>query len=403
MFGKNLFRCVVEDNKDPEYLGRVKIRVLGVQSAYQMDVKTEELPWSNVLQSPDRTNILGTSTSIPIGTWGYCLALDDAFTEFLYLGSIRGKIPKPDKKDPSNNFVGFRSFHIDPPVYLPKEEDIVLVPFDPCYPYNPDPEAPPVELPDLYPVDPCERLEIDEEVYEDEEEYPNGSEGVEYYFPREPEAPCNPMEIPGEHKTKYTPIVIDAGPVMEGEQVFEEPEDTNENVEYPYNKVYEDMNGNVIEIDGSKYNPRIKVTHASGSRLSINCQGDISVQGGENGNIYVETPGFLGVKAASNMAIECDVRINGNLDVTGNIIGLDVCVTGLHSLTELGEHYKLHIEQYNLHVTNEHGANPAYLSVRYDGLEWGPFYWKGGPVTYPMADASTLPKNMTTNPDESYL
>jgi hypothetical protein len=97
------------------------------------------------------------------------------------------------------------------------------------------------------------------------------------------------------------------------------------------------------------------------------------------------------------MAIECDVRINGNLDVTGNIIGLDVCVTGLHSLTDLGEHYKLHIEQYNLHITNEHGAKPEYLSEPYEGLEWLPFYWKGCTVPYPMADASTLPKNMPTN------
>jgi hypothetical protein len=68
MFGNNLFRCVVEDNKDPEFLGRVKIRVIGIHSAKKIDITTENLPWSDVLQPPGQSNIIGGNTNIAIGT-----------------------------------------------------------------------------------------------------------------------------------------------------------------------------------------------------------------------------------------------------------------------------------------------------------------------------------------------
>ena len=93
MFGKDLFRCVVEDNKDPKNLGRVRLRVLGVHDPKKENVKTEDLPWSDVLQSPSKSDILGGNTNVLIGTWGYCLALDDTFTKFLMIGSIQGIYP----------------------------------------------------------------------------------------------------------------------------------------------------------------------------------------------------------------------------------------------------------------------------------------------------------------------
>lgn len=102
-----LFRCVVEDNKDPEYLGRVRIRVIGVHSAKFKDIPVSEIPWSDVLGPLDAGNTLGSSTNILVGTWGYCLSLNDSFTEFLFIGTSKGifnNIPKTDGVDE----IGFR-------------------------------------------------------------------------------------------------------------------------------------------------------------------------------------------------------------------------------------------------------------------------------------------------------
>jgi hypothetical protein len=250
MFGKELFRCVVEDNRDPEFLGRVRIRVIGVHDPIKKNVKVEELPWSDVLQPPSKGDILGGNYNVPIGTWGYCLALDDTFTTFLMIGSIQGIYPEsPEIKEPiDNKEIGFRG-----------EDDNYPIPLDSNKKY-----------------------------------------------------PCNPLEIPnGDHiKTEYTPITVDN---------FTEPENTAKNVEYPHNKVYEDHNGNIIEIDASKDNPRIRVQHNTGTRIDINTKGDVSIQASPTGNIWFETPGLYAIDADGNMIIEGDLKITGNLEV-----GIDI-------------------------------------------------------------------------------
>jgi len=251
IFGENLFRCVVEDNKDPLFLGRVRIRVIGIHSAKYEDVCRDDLPWSDVLQSPDMTNTIGGNLNVPIGTWAYCVPIDRAFTKFLVIGTVKGIYPEePTDKEPlENKEIGFRG----------KQEDL-----------------------DKYP------------------------------FPVIPDEPSNPMERPdGDHtKTEYTPITVDS---------FTEPDNTAGNVEYPHNKVYEDHQGNIIEIDGTKDNPRIRVQHHTGTRIDINTKGDVSIQASDTGNIWFETPGLYAIDADGNMIIEGDLKITGNLEV-----GIDI-------------------------------------------------------------------------------
>ena len=109
----NLYRCVVEENNDPCKLGRVKIRVVGVHSpklkkAGEDAVRTDDLPWSPILASIGYVNGLG-SNSIPIvGTWGYCMPLNDALNEFIMIGSIIGGLPGPNETDADGDEMGFR-------------------------------------------------------------------------------------------------------------------------------------------------------------------------------------------------------------------------------------------------------------------------------------------------------
>jgi len=308
MFGNSIFRCVVEDNKDPKFLGRVRIRVLGIHSANLDEVKTEELPWSDVLQSPGHSNIIGGNVNIPIGTWGYCVPLNETFTEFLMIGSIKGVIPEPD------NSIGF-----------------------------------------------------------------SGSE-----IPVIPNEPTNPLEIPdGNHsKTQYTPITVDS---------FTEPENTANSVEYPYNKVYEDLSGNIIEIDSTKNNPRIRIQHSTGTRIDINTKGDVSIQATDTGNIWFETPGLYAIDADGNMIIEGDLKITGSLEVGvdisagSNIVAGAEVADSVGNLSSLRDENNINVQRFNAHThIGNLGVPTAVPDAPQDPdpetrqPEWGP--WQGSPV-----------------------
>jgi len=312
VFGDKLFRCVVEDNKDPKFLGRVRLRVIGVHSPYTKTVPTEELPWSDVLQSPSMGNIIGGNYNVPVGTWGYCVALNDSFTEFLLIGTIKGKIPEPPTVDQTGEEIGFRG--------------------------------------------------MDEN----------------YEFPIIPNEPSNPLERPeGDHsKTQYTPITVDS---------FMEPENTSKNVEYPHNFVYEDHNGNIIEIDGTKNNPRIRIQHATGTRIDINSKGDVSIQASATGNVWLETPGIYAIDADGNIIIEGDLKIVGNMEVTGIITGRNnITADGeiqdsLGTLNSLRQAYNSHEHEYikpehtaGTEITSSHPVDPEDDTTE--------FTWQGYPV-----------------------
>ena len=238
-----LYECVVEDNRDPEHLGRVRIRVLGVHSPNLEEVKTEELPWSRVLHPLDQGNTFGTSTNIKVGTWGWCFSLNSTDTEFLFIGTSKGIFNNITETFDGNN-IGFR----DPSGEFPKRKNLA----------------------------------------------------------------DNPLTY-GE---KLTPdITRDRVRVSE----FKEDSDTASNAKYPDNKVYEDYEGNIVEIDGTKGNPRIRVQHASGARIEISKDGDITIQASDKGNLWIETPGLFALGADGNIIFEGDLKVVGNVEVVGDI------------------------------------------------------------------------------------
>ena len=234
-----IFRCVVEDNNDPKHLGRVRLRVFGIHSKDLDSVKTEELPWSNTLGNVGNGNGFGISLNVINGSHGYCVNLNDSYTEFLFLGNVNKIFTDfPDKK------YGFR----DQNDTLPK------------------------------------RLNIGE----------------------------NPLTYGQKPDKNITMERIVIGN-------FKEDIDTSNKAEYPYNKVYEDLAGNIIEIDATKNNERIKVQHKTGARVEINKDGDITIQSAKNGNIFQQTEGLLAIGADGNIILKGDIKIIGNLEVTGEL------------------------------------------------------------------------------------
>lgn len=294
-----LFRCVVEDNKDPEYLGRVRIRVQGVHSPKLSDIKTDELPWSEVMGPIDAGNTLGSSTNVLVGTWGYCMSLNDSFTEFVFMGTTKGIFKEVVSKIGEDE-IGFR-----------------------------DPD------------------------------------GV---FPIRLNEPDNPLTY---GKKQNPDITQDRVQV----DTFIEPKDTAKNAVYPNNKVYEDHNGNIVEIDGTPDNSRIRIQHSTGARVEINTKGDVTIQASKTGNVYQQTPGLFSIGADGGLIIQGDVKINGSVEAAGEVSDL------LGNLSSLRASHDANVALYNshTHVDPQGGAVAPTTNVGLpDPLV--KYIWSGSPL-----------------------
>lgn len=96
------FVGVVEDNDDPEQLGRVRVRIFGIHSPYYKDIEIEDLPWAAVLMPATEGGVSGTGRSpngIQQGAYVFGLFLDGKQSQNpLILGSI----PKFETEDGDN-------------------------------------------------------------------------------------------------------------------------------------------------------------------------------------------------------------------------------------------------------------------------------------------------------------
>jgi len=84
---------VVEDRHDPEKLGRVRVRWLGIHTEDKQKILTKDLPWSQVVQ-PTSGNTqagVGTNSNILEGTWVVGFAKDvDLLQDWMVMGILPG-------------------------------------------------------------------------------------------------------------------------------------------------------------------------------------------------------------------------------------------------------------------------------------------------------------------------
>jgi hypothetical protein len=86
--------CVV-DRHDPLFLGRYRVRILGLHSAVLADIPTEDLPWATPIQpvtSSANSGIGWSPTNIVEGTWCVIIFADEHQQKPLILGTVAGNI-----------------------------------------------------------------------------------------------------------------------------------------------------------------------------------------------------------------------------------------------------------------------------------------------------------------------
>ena len=88
----NIYRAVIENNQSPKKDGRVQVRIFGIHSSNKNEVKTEHLPWAEVMQSTAFGFSSGVGfSSIPnIGTWVFVILDHDNPNMPIVIGAISG-------------------------------------------------------------------------------------------------------------------------------------------------------------------------------------------------------------------------------------------------------------------------------------------------------------------------
>ena len=109
------FVGVVEDRMDPEYLGRLRVRCLGLHTSNKDAIATADLPWASVSLPTTASGIsgLGQSPSFIVeGSWVWGYFRDDLMQEMVIVGTLPGKPNElgnpdsgfydPNRRDPIN-------------------------------------------------------------------------------------------------------------------------------------------------------------------------------------------------------------------------------------------------------------------------------------------------------------
>jgi len=245
-----LHRGVIEDNNDPEKLGRLKVRIFGLHTPKNENagedfnfIKTDDLPWAELMGSTENSlnNGIGL-TSIPRnGTWVWCILDHNNPNKPIVIGTIIGKTTN---KTLYSNGQGFN----DP---------------DELYPF----EARTNES-DINRLVRNEKLT---DTYYDKN-IPNSDYSA---------GDTTPFNIIKSNLDKVEGVTDS----VTGADVSQtEPDPLNDKSEYPNVTINETPSGHVIETDDTEGNERIRVYHKTGSYIEIRPDGSFIQKTVDNSN-----------------------------------------------------------------------------------------------------------------------
>ena len=240
--GKNnfiWFNGVVEDRQDPQKLGRLRVRCVGIHTDNKDELPTADLPWSQLIHPITSSGISGLGHSpgfIVEGTWVFGYFRDGyAMQEPMVIGTLPGK--PAELADVSKGFY-------DPNGVYPKYKDEVdtnrLAVNDTTQPHLG------LELRKLtrktgVPTADFDRVEVEDHI--------------------------------------STAIEASDG------DTFDQPA-IPYNATYPYNHVFESESGHIFEIDDTLDNERLFTSHRTGTSQEIDKDGNqVNIIKGDHYNI----------------------------------------------------------------------------------------------------------------------
>jgi uncharacterized protein (TIGR02594 family) len=376
-----LYRAVIENNISPKKDGRVQVRVIGIHDSDKNKVKTEHLPWAEVMQSTAFGFGSGVGfSSIPnIGTWVFVIMDHDNPNMFIVIGAISGK--SAQKSDPS---LGFNS---------------------------PD---------GIFPLE--DRLN---------EEDQNRLQRVE-------NLDKTIHKTINDNIDEVTKTDSDSG----ADVTMTEPNSLSDLSLYPDNAVIETKSGHIIEIDDSPNNEKIRIIHRTGSYFDMRPDGSIvhkTVSGADNyyihseninthiekcvkkyveGNIdkivegyikesvgedkFSHIAGLFTIQADGHLLIDNDVKITGGLEVEKKVTAtLDISskaeVADMKgNLSSLRDAYDKHNHIQN-NGNHYGGGVPTAIPTTTDPIiRWGDYSWEGASISSSF-DCSIKPETMKIN------
>ena len=277
--GKNnfiWFNGVVEDRQDPQKLGRLRVRCVGIHTDNKDDLPTADLPWSQLIHPITSSGISGLGHSpgfIVEGTWVFGYFRDGyAMQEPMVIGTLPGK-----PSELSNTAAGF----YDPNGVYPKYKDEVDT----------------------------NRLATNDAA--------NPHLGLELRkLTRKTGVPTADFDaVPVE---EHISTAIEAS----DSDTWNQPEIPYAAV-YPFNHVFESESGHVMEIDDTKDNERLFTQHRTGTSQEIDKDGNqVNIIKGDHYNIVsgkrqavIEGNADITIGGRHKIYINKDGQTNNHYDI----------------------------------------------------------------------------------------
>ena len=277
--GKNnfvWFNGVVEDRQDPQKLGRLRVRCVGIHTQDKDILPTSDLPWSQLIHPITSSGISGLGSSpgfIVEGTWVFGYFRDGyAMQEPMVIGTLPGK--------PSELAETSKGFY-DPNGVYPKYKDEVDT----------------------------NRLAVNDT--------------------SQPHLGLELRKLT--RKTGVPTADFDAVPVEEHISTAIEASDSDTwnqpeipyNASYPFNHVFESESGHIIEIDDTKDNERLFTSHRTGTSQEIDKDGNqVNIIKGDHYNIVsgkrqavIEGNADLTIGGRHKIYINKDGATNNHYDI----------------------------------------------------------------------------------------
>lgn len=276
--GFKWFVGVVEDNNDPDKLGRVKVRAYGFHTKDLTDIPTDSLPWASVMSPTNDTSMqgIGKFSKIVNGTWVVGFYMDAAEMQNpIVMGTLKGK---PSYKDSRFGFS-------DPNDVYPEQKN----------------------------SNSGHGTDKDDNDFTTETQFIESD--VNRLAKNETDLSHTILTTKEEGRSKTIPIA-------NSDETFDEPASTYAAV-YPDNNVIETSSGHIVEYDDSVGTERIHEYHRKGTFYEIDAMGNkVTRIVGDNYQI-VAGKEFVNVKGDVNLTIDsnCNTYVKGNwnIQVDGNV------------------------------------------------------------------------------------